>query len=448
MDKKKISEIENFSQVSSSIGVLGYDSNANKIGLVPFDKISGGAPVAGFKRKKADANTEGTPFGDMEFLANLPNLMKLGGYLVKNDHTRKKLSAKTHLEYENGVSCVLDGTAGHYQWGWNVPFYYSNWEDDTWLYEAMSFSPIKGHWNYYIPVGSRSAAGYCILDSGTGALKSVGTAVIPVVNKAIGTLQTAAHKNGDLWFANERVMQFITAFLKRLIFHNTNIQAARNATLTDDGLHQGGTGEGYSDSKPWENGYLPLNALVEDGDALEVGTFSGDTTINDGTAKTISVTGIPNFFGLKNDYKYLWEMSENELLQCNSDGSQTLYIDESVGKKLFDLSAVTNHVVHSKGPAASAAAWLYPKTYHMHNLAFWPDTVGGSTSTYYADGYYNPAATSGLRGVIFAGNAGNGGAAGSLYAYGSSGVGVYSVSWSAFLCEWAEAFDTVPVFYE
>lgn len=356
----------------------------------------------------------------------------------------RNLPASNHLYLANGQKCVLDGTQGHYQWGWGHAFYYSNWKENGYFYEAVANSPIKGRYNYYIPIGSRSAAGYAALNADGTALVSLGTATIPCVNKPVTTLQKLAHKSGDLWFASERVMQFITAALKRIIFHNRNVQANFNATLTADGLHQGGTGMGYSDSTPWDNGYLPLNALVEDGDALEVGKFKGDTKINDGTAKTIDVSAIPNFYGLKNDYKYLVAMSENLLINY-SYNYPTLYIDDSVGKKLFDLTSIANHEAFQRAPY-NKEVWAFPKNFNLSHLAFWASEDGGTDSTYYCDRSYFPNLASGLRGVLFLGGADFGGGAGSLCVNGNVGVSDASVYWGSFLCEWAEAFDTKPVF--
>lgn len=443
MDAQEITKIEEFPKVTDDIRIYGYSPSQNKTAYINFGKIHN-TEWCGCRWKDGDANPEGEPVGDLDMLRSLVDVLGLGGYLVTNDHSRKKLSASNHLYLANGQKCVLDGTQGHYQWGWGHAFYYANWKENGYFYEAVANSPIKGRYNYYIPIGSRSAAGYAALNADGTALVSLGTATIPCVNKPITTLQTLAHKNGDLWFASERVMQFITAALKRIIFHNRNIQAAFNATLTADGLHQGGTGMGYSDSKPWENGYLPLNALVEDGDALELGTFSGDTKINDGTAKTINVSAIPNFFGLKNDYKYLVAMSENLLINY-TDNYPTLYIDDSVGKKLFDLNSIANHEAFQRAPY-NKEVWAFPKNFNLSHLAFWASEDGGTDSTYYCDRSYFSNLASDLRGVLFLGSAGTGSNAGSLCVDGSGGVGDAGVPWGSFLCEWAEAFDTKPVF--
>ena len=82
----------------------------------------------------------------------------------------------------------------------------------------------------------------------------------------------------------------------------------------------------------------------------------------------------------------------------------------------------------------------------MKHLAFFPKAeLGGSSSTYYCDGYYNPASDSGLRGARLLGFADHGGSAGSLSLNGLDAVSGAHARYGAFLCEWAEAFTTVPV---
>ena len=89
-------------------------------------------------------------------------------------HQRTKLSPSNHNLLENGGAASLDGAAGHYQWGGNVPFYYQVYEDDNYLYETVSLGgPRPGYWNYYIPVGSRSCAGYAAMDRTNTKLMSV-----------------------------------------------------------------------------------------------------------------------------------------------------------------------------------------------------------------------------------------------------------------------------------
>lgn len=467
MDKTLMKELEGLN-VGANTYILGYDTKAGKTGLIAVSQVSGSLPWFGRKWAKGNSSPVGSPVGDFDLGQVLAKQLGLGGYLVTDAHQRTKLSPTNHNLLETGGSADLTGGAGHYQWGWNVPFYYQVYEDDNYLNETVSLGgPRPGFWNYYIPVGSRSCAGYAAMDRTNAKLMSVVNSTAqfrggnndasldaafnsqlckPATNMNIFNFRTAARKNGTLWFANERVMQYITAALKRIIFGNRNIQAAFNATLDANGLRQGGTGPGIDMPTSWDNTwkyfpYVNLNVGIDQGD------FTGilSTTINDnGTQKTIS--NIPSFYGLKNDYKYLWCMSENMLLQSNADKSQTLYVSDNIDGSNMNLSSVAGLTQIGKGPVASTANWQYAKEYTLKNLAFFPkEELGGSPSTFYCDGYYNPAATSGLRGAGLLGCAHNGGNAGSVCLYGYAAPSVACAGWGAFLCEYAEAFTTQPV---
>lgn len=466
MDKIEMKDLEGLN-VGAHTYIMGYDRLSGKTGLIGVSQISGNLPWFGRKWPKGNSSPVGSPVGDFDLGQVLAKQLGLGGYLVQNDHSRTKLSATNHNLLENGGAADLTGAAGHYQWGWNVPMYYQKYEDDNFVYETISLGgPRKGFWNNYIPIGSRSCAGYATMDRTNTKLVSYvnDTAQYrggnndstldaaynsqlckPATNMAISAFRTAARKNGTLWFANERVMQFVTAMLKRIIFGNRNIQAAFNATLDANGLRQGGTGQGIDMPTNWDGNfhyypYIRLDVGISDGD--KTGLISTTITEN-GSQKTID--NIPSFYGLKNDYKYLACMSENMLLQCNADKSQSLFVADMVDGSNMNLESVSGLRMIAKGPVAASAGWQYAKDYVLKNLAFFPsDELGGSSSTYYCDGYYNPAATSGLRGAGLLGDASSGDYAGSLYLDGNVAPSDAYAYWGAFLCEWAEEFTTQP----
>ena len=466
MDKIEMKDLEGLN-VGAHTYIMGYDRLSGKTGLIGVSQISGNLPWFGRKWPKGNSSPVGSPVGDFDLGQVLAKQLGLGGYLVQNDHSRTKLSATNHNLLENGGAADLTGAAGHYQWGWNVPMYYQKYEDDNFVYETISLGgPRKGFWNNYIPIGSRSCAGYATMDRTNTKLVSYvnDTAQYrggnndstldaaynsqlckPATNMAISAFRTAARKNGTLWFANERVMQFVTAMLKRIIFGNRNIQAAFNATLDANGLRQGGTGQGIDMPTNWDGNfhyypYIRLDVGISDGD--KTGLISTTITEN-GSQKTID--NIPSFYGLKNDYKYLACMSENILLQCNADKSQSLFVADMVDGSNMNLESVSGLRMIAKGPVAASAGWQYAKDYVLKNLAFFPsDELGGSSSTYYCDGYYNPAATSGLRGARLLGNASSADSAGSLYLHGGDAPSGADANWGAFLCEWAEEFTTQP----
>ena len=449
--------------------VIGYDTVGNKFGRIAVSSLKDRIPWFGRRWPKGNSSPVGIAIGDIDLGQVFAKTIGLGGYIVQNNHSREKLSATTHREKANGAAADLTGAAGHYNWGWNVPMYYQKYETATDFCETFSLGgPRPGFWNNYIPIGSRSCAGYAQMDRTNSILKNSVNSTAqyrggnndasldntyrsqlckPVTNMSITALRTAARQNGTLWYANDRVMQFVTAALKRIIFGNRNIQAGYNPSLDINGLMQGGTGTGADLPTDWNHNfgyypYLRLDVGVESGD------FTGllSATIDEnGSQKTIG--NIPCFYGLKNDYKYLGCISENMLLQCNADGSQSLFIDNHMDGRQMDLTKVSGLTQIATGPAAASSGWQYAKEYQMNNLSFFPGReLGASVSTFYGDGYYNPAATSGLRGAYLLGNANDGDCAGSLCVSGDHGVGVASAYLGAFLCEWAEEFTTEPFF--
>ncbi len=419
----------------------------------------------GCKWPVGNSNSEGTPIGNLLRLAHMQQIFRIGGYMVKNDHSRKKLHPGNHRHYEEGGEVDFTGPEGHYQWGWGVGIYYAAWSDASYEYEAFDDRPIPGVPCVYIPVGSRSCAGYAALDRTNNILCSYinktarfrggnntdwdGTyrSLIgkPVSSIGMPTLATYARNNGSMWFTSERVMLYITGALARVYFHNRNIQAAYNATLTSDGLHQGGFGSGASYPADWStdrgyNPYIDLDCGIEKGD------FTGllSTSIKNASNEDVSVTGIPCFMGLKNFYKYLWTITEDELLVCQADGSQAFYVERQITGAAFDVSGAGTHLLVGKTPVHASASWSYIKKISHDYLSGMPLEDGGSASSYYADGYYNPNVTEAgsVRGSLRLGDAYHGDVAGSCLLHGSDAPSTADADRGAVLCEFTEAFDT------
>ena len=461
---KEMKTVEDFQSFTDNTKVLGYDGTSNKYGLISVGKINQ-TTWCGCRWRKDSLTTAGEPCGSLPKIERMAELFGLGGYLVRNDHSRRKLSPSDHNEFADGGTALLDGSMGHYQWGSGVTIYYAFWEDETYLYEAVDTKPIPGQLNYKIPIFSRSCAGYATIDRTNNILVSYINSAAqyrggnndasldslfnsqlgkPATNIAVPTAAQYARANGNMWFANERVVFAITAILKRIYFHNRSIQAAYTSTLTADGLHQGGTGDGCGMPADLNNHwhyypYIPLNAGVANGDMT--GTFS--VNINDnGTTRAIS--GIPSFLGLKNDYKYLGCIEEDTLLVCNSDKSQGVYIENNIDGHTFDVTTVNGKMFVGTTPPKDAAGWIGIKKINLGNLCNFPLEVGTTATTGYGDSYYNPASTSGLRGAFRLGYASTGGDAGSVCLVGNLGPSNAHADCGVALCEFKEAFSTEP----
>ena len=461
----KLPEIEELQNISNSVSLLGYDRRTNKTGFVPLPSITSKTAYCGVRFRKDSASPEGEPFGDLEMLANLPSILGLGGYLVQNDHSRRKLAADSHFKFASGGAAKLDGTMGHYQWGWNIPWYYAHWEDDIFEYEALSTAPMSGRWNYKIPVASMSASGAAALDRTNNILVSFCNRTAqyrggtndsslddkwntmlgkPVVNVNSESLQDYAEKNGPHWGASMSCVVFALAALCRIVFHNRDIQAAYKSELTADGLRQGGLGSGVDNvNNLFGNQYatVDIDALADKGDAL--GVFSLSVDKGDGTSQKIN--NIPCFFGLKNFYHYVWVMQHGNIISYNSDRSADVYILEKWTSAAVNTSNTNGFKKIGTIPAVSSASWVWTKKMNLDNMNMFPLEFGGSERTYYGDGFYHNAVTSGFRGLIALGNAYNGGYAGVGCLYGYDAPSLARTNLGAFLCEAEEDWDTQAV---
>lgn len=421
----------------------------------------------GFKKQVGNSNPAGTPCGNITRLARMKEILQLGGYMVKNDHSRRKLSASDHRKYADDNSAVVfTGADGHYQWGWGVDMWYGRWIESGYVYEAFDDRPIPNHPCVKIPVGSVSASGRCAIDrtnltlcgyisdapqfrggNNEASYDNTWRSLLgmPVSNIAVGTLAEYARKNGNMWFANERVAIYIIGALMRVFFHNTNIQAAFVEGVDEQGLHSGGLGGGilYNDDIEWSTrGYNPYwkNSL-----GLENGDFTGllSTTITKSNGQTVSVTGIPCFMGLKNWYKSLWVIEEDSLLICTAQKTQAMYVKKIIDGQLSSLENVNDKVLVGQTPAHASASWSYIKEITAKFLSGMPTEDAGSGSTFFADGYYNPAAAEGsVRGSFRLGVASYGDYAGSCLLNGDDAPSYAAAVGGAVLCEFTEPFDT------
>lgn len=421
----------------------------------------------GWRHALNDSNPEGEPVGNLVRLQRMQQILQLGGYMVKNDHTRRKLSPSNHNFYaDDGSQVDFTGADGHYQWGWGVDLYYASWTEDGYEYEVFDTSRILGKPCVKIPVGSVTAAGRCGIDRTNLILVSYLNETdqyrggnneseydntwrdkhcTPVTNIPVGTLAGYARKNGSLWMANERVAIFVVGALMRVYFHNGSIQEAFDPNPDANGLHRGGLGLGidYNDNIEWGTrnygGYVKMSTGIEKGD------FTGllSTTIKKSDDSDLVVGNIPCFMGLKNWYKYLYVMEEDSLLTCNANKTQSMYVKKVIDGQAIDMTTVSGLQLVGSTPAHESGSWSYIKRFSKAYLSGMPTLDGGTEDTFYGDGYYNPAVTDpSVRGCGRLADAYFGSHAGSLYLNGYYAPSDTSVGWGAVLCEFTESFDT------
>ena len=407
--------------------------------------------------------------GNVEFGRELAQALKLGCYLVKNDHSRRKLAATNHYLFETGELAKLDGSMGHYQWGWGVPFYLAIYKAGGLLYKEISLRPIPGQYNYYIPVASMSAHGFASIDRDTNTLVSFinqdekyrggtnnsawdgtyrtlrGTAVTGMTCEA---MRAAARRNGEGWLCGTMRHSAVVKILFEIIFGTQNIQETYNSNLDADGLHQGGLGSGVSNwnSTAWNNHnsynpFLPTSVGIELGDGCGVVNYE----VKDSEDNTIYTAPVPVFFGLKNPFAYLWRHQDDEFVECNEDLTRTHLVAPSIYGS-WTIGNKAGMVEYSRSPDSEG----YIKAVSYDHLENFPTQVGGgaTASTYHCDYFYKDSSTSGFRLVLRGGDAGYGAHAGSSSVDVDHGVSNSNAYIGSPLCEAAEEWPLEPVYAE
>ena len=407
-----------------------------------------------------------TTIGSLEMLRNLQSLYGIGCYLVKNDHSRRKLDAKDHYKFATGEAAKLDGTMGHYQWGWGKNFYVVVKTVGNLLYLMTSQYPIQGEYNYFIPIASMSAMGNGVMDRTNSTLVSYvnedaqyrggnnnadwdGTYLsllgMVATNMNAATFLTAARKNGDGWLGGCGRIHAVMTILYMLMFGNRNIQAAYVAEKDSNGLYQGGLGAGVSTIPDWGgyNGYnpmIPTSAGIELGDAC--GVVNYEVKASDGT--TYYTAPVPVFCGLKHPFGHIWKIMTDECYRANADTSLTHLVATSLLGSGWTLADETGMTAYSTSPAADG--WI--KTVSLEHLELVPTSVGGSETTYYCDYFWHGSATSGLRWLCRGGVAHTGSRDGLSCVVGSDAVTDADASCGSPLCEIAEEWPLEPKYCE
>ncbi|WP_321520025.1 hypothetical protein [uncultured Bacteroides sp.] len=414
------------------------------------------------RRNLSNASSTWEPYGDLDYLKNLPGLLNLGCYLL-NGGVASKLSPTNHYNFVNGATAALDGSMGDYMWGGNA-HYEAYWIEGSYEYLAASLSPIPGKYNWYIPQFMTSALGIGVMDRTNIKLVSVinnssqyrggnnDAAKDALYTTQLGRAATqisaldfstyAKNKGDDRFNAHTERMAFIIANLFVLTYGTNNVQATYNAALDANGLRQGGFGPGVTTYGNWSTDFgtypfLPTSVGVELADNCGLSSYA---VMNGAT--TLYTALVPCFFGLKNFYGYLSRWTTDAVVSSNGTIAQ-MYINKSIRTKLASTVDLTKQVL--------AGNWAIGEGYITSMLrkngCLLPQVYAGSESTYYNDyGYGN--ASSGVRVVARGGRAINYGYAGVSYAYAGIGPSDAIAYVSSPLCWFADELNPEPALAE
>ncbi len=474
MDKKELALIaaDPFTAIEGSDKVFGHSASAGKFGFFPVSAILG----KGFAGRRWNTNhstytAEGI-IGSVDYLKELPQKLGLGGYLVTDDHNRRKLDPTNHYKFATGGEAKLDGSMGQYMWGWDVPWYLAVWKEGNYLCKAASLNPIPGVPCWRIPAGTVAIGHAGVMDrvndvlcsvistseqyrggngsaltSGNASAENLSMLGYPATSMGTSTFEAKAAKRGKGWGAGWYWKETAIAILMEIILGTTHIQQAFNANKDSNGLYQGGLGSGVTSMPDWAgyNNYYPVvpySAGVEMADGLGVCNYP----IKNSAGSTVYNAPIPVFFGLRNFYGNLWCGKNRIVATKQADKSYRFFVAKS-SLDTWDYTK-TSEMLHVGDLAGvETAAWSYISKINYEGLAGMPAECAGTSSTYYGDGCYRDVATSGFRSPLGAGSADYGDTAGSVCFSGSDAPSDALARLSSPLYETSEDFDPVPRVY-
>ena len=204
-------------------------------------------------------------------------------------------------------------------------------------------------------------------------------------------------------------------WLQRIEYANMNCQAAYNATLTDEGFHQGGLGNGTAfDGTQWSNhnGYYPF---IPSGVTATLGNNTGLVDYVLQLASGTKTFHVQSYRGFEVPFEYIWHNADDVLIHHNGDTESIAYWCDDHTK--FTTPGDTQAAV----PAGYVAKTNLPTVscYPMHEATdgqteiSFPDLAGGGSTTGLTDYFYHPGASaSGWYAALFGGIADDGAAAG------------------------------------
>ena len=405
-----------------------------------------------------------TRIGRPELHVSLPIQSRMRRCLLADDGTvTTYLHANDSTKTDTGANADLTGASGQVMV--EIPAHYRKFEVDGNKFRCLiSEHALPGF--HLVPLCYRSAYEAAIDRTVSGApkLASVvntsaefrggnntaswdgtyrsllglpGTSTSLTNYRAYARNRGAAGQGGAGWNCDLYELQKTTFWLYAIEYANFNVQLPFNAALTGQGYRQGGLGDGVTTlvGADWNayNGYHPF---IPCGYTNSLGNKSGIVpfTMPDEYGKDLTVN-VPSYRGLENPFGHIWHWT---------DGIRVRYTTEEEGNlgEIFVQLDPTKY--NSEDLAEYTKRGLLPPTGGYIKTMIvgefgenMPATVGGSSTTYFADNHYQPTRppeTELIRGVPFGGAANHGAAAGLSCSNAASAVSHTSADIGSRLC--------------
>lgn len=420
--------------LDEQIGKLSRNENELWYG-VKFDLANSSSP-------------DGVRTGNMEMHKTLPIQSKMRGCTINNDdNTKMYLKADDWNKWEDGVTITDDSKGTAPEIMVEIPEHYRLLvaTPDNTVEIRMSEYNLPG----YTKVEKKYIGAYeGVINTGSvdtqNMLRSIAVSALklkPVVNKTRNQFQTFARENNrtNNWNIYTYDAHRDLTWLFVVEYATLNSQKAFNASLTAEGYHQGGLGEGITTGTVTVNGataysFVPSGTTKSLGNGTGIIEYTHTNTNAEGTSTGTKVVNVPRYRGIENPFGHVCK-NVIDVVVAGTDNSVYICKDYT---KFGTFEGGTNPTAEQLIAAGyelqdfkeSTITGQYVKKLVNNNQADLFSTVvgnGASTTTYYCN-YHWTSATATPRTLLIGGRSGNRSSAGLFSLISGNGLGISSVS--------------------
>lgn len=401
--------------LDEEIGKLSRNENELWYG-VKFDLANSSSP-------------DGVRTGNMEMHRTLPIQSKMKSCTIDQNNTVRYLNPNDHSKYEDGSTVDIRSGGNRMV---EIPEHYRLLiaTPDNKVEVRISEYNLPG----FVKVNKKYIANYeAIVDAGN-KLRSILTTrnEFPKVNLDRATFQTHAETNGHGWNMYTYDAHRDLTWLFVVEYATLNSQKAFNASLTAEGYHQGGLGDGVTTGTVTVNGattysfvYCGVTNSLGNGTGIIEYTYTNTNT--EGASTGTKVVNVPRYRGIENPFGHVWK-NVIDVVVAGTDNSVYICKDYT---KFGTFEGGTNPTAEQLIAAGyelqdfkeSTVTGKYVKKLVNNNQAdLFPTVVGGSATTYYCDYHWTNAIAT-PRTLLIGSHSGDGSAAGlfTLDSYGGLG---------------------------
>lgn len=412
--------------LDEEIGKLSRNENELWYG-VKFDLANSSSP-------------DGVRTGNMEMHRTLPIQSKMRGCTISNtDNTKKYLKADDWTKWEDGTTSSQDSSGVGVEAFVEIPEHYRLLiaTPDNTVEIRMSEYNLPG----YTKVEKKYIGAYegsVNLDSSShnNLLRTQVRNAAPLVSKTRTELQTMARNNNrtNNWNIYTYDAHRDLTWLFVVEYATLNSQKAFNASLTAEGYHQGGLGEGVTTGSVKINGtdawsFVPCGTTNSLGNGTGIIEYTHTNTNAEGASTGTKVVNVPRYRGIENPFGHVWK-NVIDVVVAGTDNSVYICKDYT---KFGTFEGGTNPTAEQLIAAGyelqdfkeSTITSQYVKKLVNNNQAdLFPTVVGNgaSATTYYCD-YHWTSATATPRTLLIGGSSGSGSNAGLFALNSSDGLG-------------------------